>query len=39
MRIQLYRVEKSCNPLTINHKELEILSHAKVLGVIIGNDL
>ena len=39
MRIQFSRVENSCHPLTINHKELEIVSHAKVLGVIISNDL
>ena len=39
MRIQFSRVENSCHPLTINHKELEIVSHAKVLRVIISNDL
>ncbi len=39
MRIQFSRVENSCHPLIINHKELEIVSHAKVLGVIISNDL
>lgn len=39
MRISSSRFESQCAPLMINGKELELVKQAKVLGIIIGNDL
>ena len=39
MRIQFSKVQFQCLPLTIYSKELALVNQAKMLGVIISNDL
>ena len=39
MKIQFSSAERHFSPLTINNKELDLVSQVKVLGIIISNDL
>ena len=39
MRIQFSKAERHFSPLTINNKELDLVSQVKDLRIIISNDL